>query len=780
MGTGILQDLVVVMVVAAAATIIFYRLRQPVVLGYLLAGLLVGPHFGRLVSDVASIDGLAHLGIIFLMFAVGLEFDLKKLRKVGLKATVAAAVQIGVMILVGFETGRWLGWSVYDSIFLGAIISISSTVIIVKILAEMGKLKEEYAELAFGILIIEDIAAIVMVAVLAALGETGSFDPGVLGGTLGAILLFVFIFLAVGLVMVPRLIESVSRFHVEEVLVITVVGLAFAAALLAENLGFSVALGAFLMGAIIAESKAVKRVEHKVVPIRDLFTAMFFVAVGMLINPADLVTYWWPIFLITMVTIVGKIVGVTLGAFLAGFDGRTAFKTGSVMAQIGEFSFIIAALGLSLGVIRPELYPIAIAVCAITSLTTPLFMRIGPAVADVLTPRFPAWYARGLAAYTRLVNKAGAQGQEALAPHDGRRSRHGTRVAIYAAWLFGLLIMAAYVSEWVGAEVETRLSLGDNAARASALAVLGLAGLPLFVAFVKATEAYAFSAAKSRAMNPKQLSKRESLLRRPHVVARLVASLASVVLVAIALRVAWGVHPLAIPDVWVAVPILMVVCFIGFFAWHRLERVYVGMERTLNSLLGHDDEEAFHDRNKHLKQRLPWGMDLEEVHLRPIDHAAYMSLKDLNLRDRTGATVLLVERGSQVVHNPHADMVLLPHDRLILVGKRDQLENAQRYLQHLAQRREPIVEEDVRIPAGSPFVGQTLGALDLSDTAARPEYVRKRDGTMVAPSPRVVVEPDDHIVFYGPEASIEKARERLRAGRPGERARPKLGPNKGM
>lgn len=777
MGADILQDLVVVMVIAAATTIIFYRLRQPVVLGYLLAGLLVGPHLGRLVSDVQSIEGLAELGIIFLMFAVGLEFDLKKLRKVGVKATAAAAVQIAIMIALGFGVGRHLGWSLMDSVFLGAIISISSTVIIVKILAEMGKLKEEYAELAFGVLIIEDIAAIVMVAILTALGETGSFDPAVLGATVGGILLFVFIFLAVGLVMVPRLIETVSKFHVEEVLVITVVGLAFGAALLAIKLGFSLALGAFLIGAIIAESKAVKRVEHKIVPIRDLFTAMFFVAVGMLINPADLVTYWWPLLVITLVTIVGKIVGVSLGAFLAGYDGRTAVKTGSAMAQIGEFSFIIAGLGLSLGVIRPELHPIAVAVCAVTSLTTPLFMRAGPAVADRIGPRLPRWYTRALDAYTRLVRKAGAGAADPLMAHDAKRSRHGARIAIYAAWLFGLLIVAAFVSKWVGAQVDEHLSLNDNAARASALAVLGLAGLPLFVAFVKATEAYTFSAAKSRAMNPKRLTKQDARYRRPHFVARVVASIASVILVALAVRVAWGVHPLAIPDLWVAVPILMVVGFIGFFAWHKLERLYAGMEKTLNGLLGHDEDEIVHDRNKHLKERLPWGMDLEEILLRPIDHAAYMSLKNLNLRDRTGATVLLVERGTQVVHNPHADMVLLPHDRLILVGKRDQLENAQRYLQHLAHRQAPIVEEEFRVPPSSPAVGKPLGAVDLTDTGAQPEYVLRRDGTMVAPSPRVLVEADDHIVFYGPEGSIEKARERLKANRIHER-KPKLGPNR--
>src|ERR1051325_7321426 len=291
MGTAILQDLVVVMVLAAAVTIIFYRMRQPVVLGYLLAGLVIGPGALALIRDGESIHGLADLGLIFLMFAVGLEFDLKKLRQVGVPAAVVAAVEVGLMLWIGYEVGRWMGWSQMDSIFLGAVISISSTTIIVKILTDMGKLKEEYSELAFGILIIEDLLGIVIVALLSTMGTTGRLDPGIVGATVGGVVLFVFIFIAVGLVMVPRLIDVVSKFHVEEVLVITVVGLAFAAALMAQNLGFSLALGAFLCGAIIAESKAVQRVEHKIVPIRDLFTAMFFVAIGMPIEPAHIANY---------------------------------------------------------------------------------------------------------------------------------------------------------------------------------------------------------------------------------------------------------------------------------------------------------------------------------------------------------------------------------------------------------------------------------------------------------------------------------------------------------
>ena len=778
MGSTILQDLVVVMVIAAAVTILFYRLRQPVVLGYLLAGAIVGPHAMRLVSDTASIDGLAELGIIFLMFAVGLEFDLRKLRKVGVRATVAASVQIGLLLWLGYETGRFLGWSPMDSIFLGAVISISSTVIIVKVLTEMGKLKEEYAELAFGILIIEDVAAIVMVALLSSLGATGSFDPGVIGATLAAVALFVFIFLAVGLVLVPRLIDSVSKFHVEEVLVITVVGLAFGAALLALKLGFSIALGAFLMGAIIAESKAVRRVEHKIVPIRDLFTAMFFVAVGMLINPRDLLSYWQPILLISVVTIVGKIAGVTLGAFLAGYDGRTSVKTGTVMGQIGEFSFIIAGLGLTLGVIRPELHPIAVTVCALTSLTTPWFIRRGSAFADAAAPRVPMWYGRMLMAYTRFVRKRVLAGGEPLAAKsDARRARHGTRVALYAAWLFGLLIVAAYVSDWLGAEVGTALSLGNNATRTAAIGFLGLAALPVCVAFMKATESYSLAVAKQGQLNPKRLTSGEAFHRRPRFVARASALVASVVLVGLAVRVAWGVHPLAIPSTWLLVPMLLTLAFVGFFAWGRLERLYKSMEKTLNELLDGDEQPPLDDHHQRLRDRLPWGMDVEEIHVDTWDRASYMSLKSLNMRDRTGATVLSLERGQSVVANPHPDLVLLPGDRIIVVGKNEQLEAARRYLSTPARREHAVVTSDIRIPASSPAVGQHLGDLDLaSNTGATVGMVQKADGTQVAPSPRVSIEADDRIIVYGPESSIEQTVERLRAQRFPEPPRPKLGP----
>lgn len=777
MGASILQDLVVVMVVAAAVTIIFYRLKQPVVLGYLLAGLVIGPGALALIHDAESIHGLADLGIIFLMFAVGLEFDLKKLRKVGIPAAFVAATEVVVMLVIGYYVGRWMGWSELDSIFLGAVISISSTTIIVKILSEMGKLKEDYSELTFGILIIEDLLGIIIVALLSTMGSTGQMDAAIVGSTIGGVALFVFIFIAVGLVIVPRLIDVVSKFHVEEVLVITVVGLAFGAALMADNLGFSLALGAFLIGAIIAESKAVRRVEHKIVPIRDLFTAMFFVAIGMLIEPVHIANYWLPILLVALATVLGKVVSVAISAYLVGTDGRTSVKTAVALGQIGEFSFIIAGLGLSLNVVRPELPPIAIAVCALTSLATPWMMKYGNSLTEWAAPKLPRWYTTPLAAYTRAVRRLSSPRLDPLERRDARRARHGTRVAIYAAWLFGLLIFAAYLSGWLGAEVGERLSLGSNASRAAAIGFLGLACLPLFVAFTKATEAYVYATAKARTTSAKHLSGRESKLRQPKVVARVIAAVASVTLLAGAARVAWGVHPLGVPNTWLLIPILCIIVATGIVFWRKLERVYGGMEKTLNDLMGSDDDDgafATEERDGKLRERLPFGLDAREFVVKNYTRTAYSSLKNINLRNATGATVLSVERRGAVIHNPHADWLLLPNDRMMLVGSADQLRRAEGYLNEGLPHEKAFVQQDLRIPASSPAVGHPLGDLHFGDTGARLGYVQRKDGTVFAPSERVTLEPDDHVVVFGPEASMQNARDRFRVA--GGKA--KMGPGR--
>ncbi|MGF6548117.1 cation:proton antiporter [Paraburkholderia youngii] len=384
-GIGFIQDLAVVMALAGVVTVLFHRLKQPVVLGYIVAGVIIGPYTPpfQLIHDEQTIQTLGELGVVFLMFSLGLEFSLRKLFKVGATAIVAALSEIVLMLWIGYAIGNAFGWSPMDSLFLGAILAISSTTIIVKALSDLGLKRESFAQLVFGILIVEDILGIAMLVLLTGIAQTGQLSAGLAAVTLGKLLLFMTVSLLVGVLLVPRALNYVARTGSNEMMLVSVLGFCFGFCLLVVKLDYSIALGAFLIGAIMAESRHLHRIEHLIAPLRDAFSAIFFVTIGLMLNPAVILDYGWPIAVITLAVIVGKIVSCGLGAFLSGQDGRTSMRVGMTVSQIGEFSFIIATLGLTLKVTSGFLYPIAVAVSALTTLTTPYLIR----VADPLTRR---------------------------------------------------------------------------------------------------------------------------------------------------------------------------------------------------------------------------------------------------------------------------------------------------------------------------------------------------------------------------------------------------------
>ena len=317
-----LQDLAVVMIVAGLVTILFHRFKQPVVLGYILAGFIIGPHTPpfALITSQESINTLADIGVILLMFSLGLEFSLRKLQKVGGTAVIAALLEILVMGWVGYELGQLFGWNNTDSLFLGAMLSMSSTTVIIKVLTEMGRTKEKFAQLIFGILIIEDILGIAMIALLSGIAMTGALSVSAIGVTLGKLSIFLIVVLVIGLITVPRLLGYVSNFKSNEMLLITVLGFCFGVSLLAAKLGYSVALGAFVIGAVIAEAREIHRIETLIEPVRDMFSAVFFTAIGLLIDPRMLVTHWVPVIAITAAVILCKVIACASGTFLGGYD----------------------------------------------------------------------------------------------------------------------------------------------------------------------------------------------------------------------------------------------------------------------------------------------------------------------------------------------------------------------------------------------------------------------------------------------------------------------------
>ena len=452
-----IQDLAVIMLVAGVVTILFHRLKQPVVLGYIVAGFIIGPHtppFG-LIHDEDTIKTLAELGVIFLMFCLGLEFSLRKLFKVGATAFIAAFMEIILMIWIGYEIGQWFDWNTMDSLFLGAILAISSTTIIVKALNDLKMKNQRCAQLIFGVLIVEDILGIGIIALLSSIAVSGTVSSGEVFSTVGKLSLFMIVALVIGILLVPRLLAYVAKFESNEMLLITVLGLCFGFCLLVVKLEYSMVLGAFLIGAIMAESRQLLKIERLIEPVRDMFSAIFFVAIGLMIDPQILLQYAWPIAVITVAVVLGKMLSCGLGAFIAGNDGRTSLRVGMGLSQIGEFSFIIAALGMTLQVTSDFLYPVAVAVSAITTLLTPYLIRGADPLSLKIAAVMPQRLSRVFGMYGEWLRSISPQGEGAMLASMIRKIilQVGVNLALVVAIFFTGSFFAAriggYLEGWI-------------------------------------------------------------------------------------------------------------------------------------------------------------------------------------------------------------------------------------------------------------------------------------------------------------------------------------------
>ena len=452
-----IQDLAVIMLVAGVVTVLFHRLKQPVVLGYIVAGFIIGPHpppFG-LIHDEDTIKTLAELGVIFLMFCLGLEFSLRKLFKVGATAFIAAFLEIILMIWIGYEIGQWFDWNTMDSLFLGAILAISSTTIIVKALNDLKMKNQRFAQLIFGVLIVEDILGIGIIALLSSIAVSGTVSSGEVFSTVGKLSLFMIVALVIGILLVPRLLAYVAKFDSNEMLLITVLGLCFGFCLLVVKLEYSMVLGAFLIGAIMAESRQLIKIERLIEPVRDMFSAIFFVAIGLMIDPQILLQYAWPIAVITVAVVLGKMLSCGLGAFIAGNDGRTSLRVGMGLSQIGEFSFIIAALGMTLQVTSDFLYPVAVAVSAITTLLTPYLIRGADPLSLKIAAVMPQRMSRVFGLYGEWLRSIQPQGEGAMLASMIRKIilQVGVNLALVIAIFFTGSFFAAriggYLQGWI-------------------------------------------------------------------------------------------------------------------------------------------------------------------------------------------------------------------------------------------------------------------------------------------------------------------------------------------
>jgi len=678
-----LLALTVVLGVAALTTVIFQRLKQPVVLGYILAGFIIGPNVPiPVLADRQIVQTLSELGVILLMFSLGLEFSLGKLAKLGAGASLTALFQSSLMIWLGFVTGRLLGWTTIESLFAGSIIAISSTTIIAKAFDEQG-VRGPLRELVVGILIAEDLIAILLMATLTAVAGGTGLSALDMAKTTGKLFGFLAVLIAIGLLLVPRAVRAINRLDRPETTLVASIGFCFAVSLLAHSFGYSVALGAFIAGSLIAESGEGKAIEHLVQPVRDMFAAVFFVSVGMLIDPAVIAQHWLAITVLTLVVVSGKILGVTLGAFLTGHGVRTSVQSGMSLAQIGEFSFIIAGLGLTLKATGSFLYPIAVAVSAITTLTTPWLIRASGPVANFVDRKAPKPLQTFVSLYGSWLQSFSSGPREKT---TGSKIRRLIRLLVLDA----LLLAALAIGTALGV---TRLSLYFEAKFAVAPTVAR-------IAVVVAAIALAVPLAAGVARLARQLGLELARLALP-VAAGDALDLATTPRRALLVTIQLGiVLVIGLPLLAVTQPFLggiyaplvfaALLLGLGVSLWRGATELHghvrAGAQAILEALVeqarvgGVDAAPAPADLERdslsQVRGLLPGIGEPTPFELEAHSPAVGLSLAQLNLRGQTGATVLVIQRGLEGLLVPTANEVLMVGDRLALAGTRAAIEAA--------------------------------------------------------------------------------------------------------
>jgi CPA2 family monovalent cation:H+ antiporter-2 len=677
----LLTELALIMCVAAVTTALFQRLRQPVVLGYLLAGVLVGPHLPLpLFADESTAHDLSELGVVLLMFSLGLEFSLRKLVRVAPTAGVVAVIECSLMVSLGFLVGRALGWTRFEALFGGAAIAISSTTIIVKAFAEQ-RVPAARAEIVFGILVAEDLIAILLLAFLTAAASGARLDGPAMLRTVGRLAGFLVVLLAAGMLLVPRLVRAVVRLRRAETTVVAAVGLCFAFALLARKMGYSVALGAFLCGALVAESGAAKLIEHRIEPVRDLFAAVFFVSVGMLIDPRLIWAHAGTVLALTAIVVVGKLVGVTIGAFVAGYGIPVAVQTGLSLGQIGEFSFIIAGVGLSLGVTRPFLYAEAVAVSALTTLLTPFLIRVSGRVGAAVDRRLP----HTLQTYATLYG-AWVQGLRATPEHRTAwsRIRRLVRWLILDLILCGGIVIGGSLSarglaRWAVRKAVVAPTVARLAVIAATLALL----VPFVLGAVRMARALAAALAAEALPTPADARTLDlaAAPRRALVVTLQIAILlvAGVPLVAITQPFLPRFEGLAI--------LLLSLALLAVALWRsatNLEgHVRAGAQVFLEHLAAQSGADASGPHpapGAETRADLPGLGNAQAIRLAPDARAVGQTLRELDLRGLTGATVIAIDRQPADVVYPTAEERLHAGDTLVVTGAAAAVEAARELL----------------------------------------------------------------------------------------------------
>ena len=741
----LVKDLALILIVAGIVIIVFKKLKQPLVLGYVMAGFLVSPHMPYTMSviDRDDISTWGEIGVIFLLFSLGLDFSFKKIMKMGASPIISTCSIVFCMMVLGIVTGHAFGWSRMDSIFLGGMLAMSSTTIIYKAFDDLGLRQQRFAGLVMSVLILEDVLAIVMMVMLSAIANGSSPDGGQMLGSVAKIAFFLILWFVVGIFLIPWMLRSVRKLINNETLLIIALGLCCAMAVLSTQVGFSSAFGAFVMGSILAETIEADRIIKLVEPVKNLFGAVFFVSVGMLVDPQILVEYALPIFILVLVIILGQAVFGTLSFLISGQSLKSAMQCGFSMAQIGEFSFIIASLGLSLGVIGKFLYPVVVAVSVITTFLTPYMIKAATPCYAMLERRMPKKWAATLNNITL-----------------SRRPTHPER-----KWKSLLVQMArntVIYSILSGAAIFLMLTFFLPFVRQLlphwwANAACGVCTLLFIAPFLRA-----MVMKKNHSEEFKSLWNENPYNKLPlifTILVRLVVASAFVFYICNYLTRFTNALMLSIALAAVA---LMVIS-------RSLKRRSIKMERMfMQNLRSRDIAAEVMGRKRPLYE----GRLLDrDIHIADIDVPenslwAGKTLRELELRNKYGVHVSSILRGIQRINTPNGDMMVFPGDRLQAIGSDDQLTALSSAMNREIREKDPEIEKrkmklrQVIINADGAFAGKTMkesGIRDKFNCMVIGIEEGKENLSPVDPSRKL--EKDDIIWIVGEEEDIERFNE---------------------
>ena len=644
----LITDLAIILLTGGIVTVVFKKIKLPLVLGYIVAGFLIGPYmpFFFSVADQGSIDTWSEIGIIILMFGLGLEFNLQKLAQVGGTAIITALTEIGGMLLLGFSVGQALGWNVTNSVFLGGMLSMSSTTIIIKAFDELGMRKENWVSSVFGTLVVEDIAGIFMMIILSTVSASQKVSGGELVLKLGLLVLYLSLWLILGIYILPTLLKKATPLMSDETLLITSLGICFGMVLLADVLGFSSALGAFLSGSLLAGTVHAERIQRLTASVKDLFGSVFFISVGMMLDPHMVVKYALPILIITLVTMVGKLFFSSLGILLSGQPLRNAVHCGCSLAQIGEFAFIIASLGLNLGVISDYLYPIIISVSVITTLTTPFFIKGSDKIYERIQKLLPQKLTEKLNRFTDEEQVVKEQDSD-----WGIYLRRYIKITfLYGSLMLGIVLFGRYAL----VPLLKKTSLPPAVIVIFILLIM-YAGIAFFVRPMLDLNSPQYTA----------LWMKKRSFRLPLLALTGFRLLLLVAIVFLPLEAVAGVHGLFLLPI-----ILLAIAAASRFGW--LQSAYLNME---NHFLANFNERQLQEyANQNCASNVQWLDRKLHIIATPCPEADVgKTLKQAGWGKFYKVNAIKIRRDSQCINIPAGDEVLRKNDMVYVIGELDNL-----------------------------------------------------------------------------------------------------------